>query len=59
MIRFFSDKRTNNTKECLEISLGTKLKLCPKQDFKCAFKEGKIELKGKCEGELDSTCFGF
>jgi hypothetical protein len=33
MIRFFSDKRTNSTNECLEIFLGTKLKICPKNPF--------------------------
>jgi hypothetical protein len=45
---FFSDKRTNSTNESLEISLGTKLKIYPKQpSLQAASNEKK---KGKKEG---------
>jgi hypothetical protein len=47
MIRFFSDKRTNSTNECLEIFLGTKLKICPKNPF---YKLPAMKKKGKKEG---------
>jgi hypothetical protein len=47
MIRFcFLDKRTNSTNECLEISLGTKLKTFPKQpSLKASNNEKKREKK--------------
>ena len=43
---FFSDKRTNSTNESLEISLGTKLKIYPKQpSLQAASNEKKKEKK--------------
>jgi hypothetical protein len=49
MIRFFSDKRTNSTNECLEIFLGTKLKIFPKNPF---YKLPAMKKKGKKIGSV-------